>query len=950
MSRKLLALVSVIVGLHIVEALTLGTSTLGSFLANGLQICACGFAAVMAFGASRRGRGLSRTFWLIFGASIAMWGVANLGWMYYEVVLHREPPATSAVRFLFGLESVLIAITLFLDEDKDSPRIDPESALDFIQIGIVFFFIYLEYYHVPARRLDNYSAFLREMRVENVEDALLTVLAAFQALRARKQHTRKLYGGLALYLLFLTVCAALAQYLQSIKPAPTGTLRDLLWTLPFLAGAMWAAQWQPSPVAETGARLRRKTFGELMLTNTTFALAPLIILWQVSQLEAEWRLLRFSLLGVSIVCYAARLAISQFHEAKSANAVQTHTLAMDSAINGLAILDAGGRYIYVNPAYARMIGNTNREAMVGKSWREVSASRDAAPVASEIREALKQHGKWFGPLTVPHSGGTAVDMEMAITTLPDGGTICVSGDITERVSAQRARAETEIKYRKLIEQVAAISYIAEIGVNGQWFYVSPQIETMFGYSADEWLSNSRNWIRYIPIDDHPIVHAAEENSARGEPFQAEYRITRKDGNTIWVSDTAVVVRGSDSHPVMEGLIVDITDRKMLENQLLQARKMEAVGRLAGGVAHDFNNLLTIIKGYVEMAMQRCLDRPELHSDIRRIEDAADRAVTLVRQLLAFSRKQVLRPKILDLNAIVMNLDQLLRRLMNENIAMKTFVSDDVGAIKADPGQIEQVIMNLVVNARDALPDGGRILIETSNVHLDSAYTRDHTVVRPGPYVLLAVTDTGIGMTADTAAHIFEPFYTTKESGRGTGLGLSTVYGIVKQSGGYIWVYSELGKGTTFKVYLPRVKDAVQVPAPAETPASATRRGHETILLVEDESDVRELTQMVLSERGYRVIEAPTPEDAERLAGNNGAEIHLLLTDVVMPGMSGRELAKRLTGRYPNLRVLYMSGYTYNVIAQDGTLEEGISFLQKPFTPQVLTQKVRESLDRPIPVK
>ena len=949
MSRKLLALVSVIVGLHIVEALTLGTSTLGSFLANGLQICACGFAAVMAFGASRRGRGLSRTFWLIFGASIAMWGVANLGRMYYEVLLHSEPPTTSAVRFLFGLENVLIAITLFLDQDKDSPQIDPESALDFIQIAIVFFFISLEFYYLPARRLDNYSAFLREMRVENVEDALLTVLAAFQALRARKPDTRKLYGGLALYLLFLTVCAALAQYLQSIKPAPTGTLRDLLWTLPFLVGAMWAAQWQPSPVAETGSRLRRKTFGELMLTNTTFALAPLIILWQVSQLEAEWRLLRFSLLGVSIVCYAARLAISQFHEAKSANAVQTHTLAMDSAINGLAILDAGGKYIYVNPAYARMIGNTNREAMAGKSWREISASGDVAPVASEIREALKQHGKWFGPLTVPHSDGTAVAMEMAITTLPDGGTICVSGDITERVSAQRARAETEIKYRKLIEQVAAISYIAEIGVSGQWYYVSPQIETMFGYSAEEWLSNSKDWIRYIPIDDHPIVHAAEENSARGEPFQAEYRITRKDGNVIWVSDTAVVVRGSDSHPVMEGLIVDITDRKMLENQLLQARKMEAVGRLAGGVAHDFNNLLTIIKGYVEMAMQRCLDWPELHSDIRRIEDAADRAVTLVRQLLAFSRKQVLRPKILDLNAIVMNLDQLLRRLMGENIAMKTFVSKDVGAIKADPGQIEQVIMNLVVNARDALPDGGRILIETSNVELDSAYARDHTVVRPGPYVLLAVTDTGIGMTADTAAHIFEPFYTTKESGRGTGLGLSTVYGIVKQSGGYIWVYSELGKGTTFKVYLPRVKDAVQAPA-AEMPASTARKGHETILLVEDEPDVRELTQMVLTERGYRVIEALTPEDAERLAGNNGAEIHLLLTDVVMPGMSGRELAKRLTGRYPNLRVLYMSGYTYNVIAQDGTLEEGISFLQKPFTPQVLTQKVRESLDRPVPVK
>src|SRR5713101_6147562 len=305
MPRKPIILAAVIVALHLCEAATLGTATAGSFFANLLQIIACGFAAVMAFGASRRGSGLSRPFWLIVGAGIAMWGLANLGWMYYEVVLHSEPPTTSAVRFLFGLESVLFATALFLDQDKDSPRIDPESVLDFIQIAIVFFFIYLEYYYVPAHRLDNYSAFLRGMRVENVEDALLTVLAAFQALRARKQHTRKLYGGLALYLLFLTVCAALAQYLQSIKPAPTGTLRDLLWTLPFLAGAMWAAQWQPGPAVEADLRLQQKTFGDLMLTNATFALAPLIILWQVAQLGGEWRVLRFSLLGVSFVCYAA---------------------------------------------------------------------------------------------------------------------------------------------------------------------------------------------------------------------------------------------------------------------------------------------------------------------------------------------------------------------------------------------------------------------------------------------------------------------------------------------------------------------------------------------------------------------------------------------------------------------------------------------------------------------
>src|SRR5437899_6060389 len=365
MLRKPLILAAVIVALHLCEAATLGTTATGSLLANLLQILACGFAAVMALAAYRRGRGLSRPFWLILATGVALWGAANLGWMYYELVLHSEPPSTSIVRFLFGLESVLFAMVLFLDQDKDSPRIDAESALEFVQIAIVFFFIYLEFYYLPARRLDDYSAFLREMRVENVEDAVLTLLAALQALRSRKQHFRKLYGGLAVYLLFLTVCAASAQYLQIVRPAPTGTLRDLLWTLPFLVAAMWAAQWQPSPAVEIGSRIRQKTVGDLLLTNATFALAPLIILWQVAQLEAEWRLLRFSLLGVSIVCYAALLGISQFRETKSANAVQTHTLAMDSAINGMAILDAAGKYTYVNPAYALMIADAGPEAVLG---------------------------------------------------------------------------------------------------------------------------------------------------------------------------------------------------------------------------------------------------------------------------------------------------------------------------------------------------------------------------------------------------------------------------------------------------------------------------------------------------------------------------------------------------------------------------------------------------------
>jgi two-component system cell cycle sensor histidine kinase/response regulator CckA len=385
-----------------------------------------------------------------------------------------------------------------------------------------------------------------------------------------------------------------------------------------------------------------------------------------------------------------------------------------------------------------------------------------------------------------------------------------------------------------------------------------------------------------------------------------------------------------------------------------------VGRLAGGIAHDFNNLLTVIKGYTELALIRAKGMPELRSDIERIEDASERAAGLVRQLLAFSRRQVMQPKVLDLNGIVVGLDKLLRRLMDEDIEMVTIANEAIGAIKADPGQIEQVIMNLVVNARDAMPNGGRLIVETANVELDEVYARDHASVKPGRYVMLAVSDTGIGMSAETVAHIFEPFYTTKENGRGTGLGLSTVYGIVKQSGGYIWVYSELEHGTTFKVYLPRVEEAVESgsgaggvavgsPGAAVEPVSEPPKelsGRETILLVEDEPDLRELTRNVLAARGYNVIEAMSAEGAERLAtdASGTGKIHLLLTDVIMPGVSGRELAKRVLARQPSVRVLYMSGYTYNVIAENGTLERGVAFLQKPFTPSGLVEKVREVLD------
>src|SRR6267378_956357 len=944
MFRKLLALSFVIVALHVVAVLTLGTSPAGSLIGNLLQIVSSGLAVAVGFRASQRATGLSRRFWLLVGFGLAVWGIANVGWMYYEIALHREPPTGSMVRVLFGTQVIAWALAVLLNQDKESSTLDLESVLDFIQVTIVFFLIYLGFYYLPSLHQDAHTAYLREVWMQIAERFVLVLLAVVQAKRARSSQIRKLYRGFAVYLLGYTLCASVADYIQTLRQMPTGTWYDLGWSIPLLGAALCAAIWQPAPVTQGPQRLQPRKVGELLLDNATLAVAPLIVLLQVAQLGTEWQAVRFTLLGVSILCYAARLGLTQYRQNQVEDTLQRHNRAMESAVNGIAIVDAKGQHTYANAAFARMLGHESAESIVGRPWQEVYAPQDVERAEKEIRESLRKTGKWYGPMNIHRRDGSALPVEMAITSLPDGGVVCVSRDMTAKRDAENARAQAEAKYKMLVEQVAAISYIAELGIHGEWLYVSPQVETMFGFSTEEWLGDSKAWTQHVHPEDHKIVEAAEAASQRGERFQAEYRVVRKDGRVIWVSDTAVVVEGSDAHPLMEGIIVDITERKQLETQLQQARRMEAIGRLAGGIAHDFNNLLTIIKGYTELALNRPKISPELQADVERIEDASERASTLVRQLLAFSRRQVLQPKLLDLNSIVMGLDKLLRRLMDEAIQMSTVPGKNIGTIKADPGQMEQVIMNLVVNARDAMPNGGRLTVETANVELDAAYASDHATVKPGQYVMLAVSDTGTGMSPETVAHIFEPFYTTKESGRGTGLGLSTVYGIVKQSGGYVWVYSEVGRGSSFKVYLPRVKDAVQVSPAPEMPASTRRMGHETILLVEDEPAVRQLAQMVLSERGYKVIVALTPEDAERLAGNNGAAIHLLLTDVVMPGMSGHELAKQLTAQHGNLRVLYMSGYTYNVIAEDGTLEEGVAFLQKPFTPQVLAQKVRETLD------
>lgn len=495
------------------------------------------------------------------------------------------------------------------------------------------------------------------------------------------------------------------------------------------------------------------------------------------------------------------------------------------------------------------------------------------------------------------------------------------------------------RFRALVENSREVLLL--IDAEGRITYSTPSVEAQFGWRADH--VTGRRLADFLhPEDQKPVSERLSNLVSRpGDRTMTEARFRHADG-TYRSVDTVVTNRLHE--PGVASLVFDardITEGRRLEEQLRQAQKMEAVGRLAGGVAHDFNNLLTAILGYCNLALEDMPVGAPNRRDLEEIRDAGERAATLTRQLLAFSRRQTLQPRPVNLSELVRQIEKMLCRLIGEDVALETILADDLPRVKADPSSIEQIVVNLAVNARDAMPSGGRLLIETARVDLDQSYADTHATVVPGSYVRLAVTDTGEGMDASIRARVFEPFFTTKPQGKGTGLGLSTVYGIVKQSGGYIWVYSEVGHGTVFKIYLPLVDGAAVAPS-QETAAAPAAAVSETILVVEDEDAVRGLTCEVLRRRGYHVLEAAHGVDALKVVDGHKAHIDLLLTDIVMPYMNGRDLAAQMATLRPTTKVLFVSGYTDHVVARQ-ELAAGAPFLQKPFTPDVLARKVRSVL-------
>ena len=510
---------------------------------------------------------------------------------------------------------------------------------------------------------------------------------------------------------------------------------------------------------------------------------------------------------------------------------------------------------------------------------------------------------------------------------------------------EEALRRSEARSRSLI--LSAAFGICRCTLGGRFLDVNPALINMLGHGSVEDLLKL-DARREVFVNPQGLDRLAEDYRRTGSLNGVELQWRRKDGRVIIVRLSGCAATISDEpEEVLELIAEDITDRRQLEEQLRQAQKMDAVGRLAGGVAHDFNNLLMVINGYTEVLLEQLEQGSAMHHKVQSIQQAADRAATLTRQLLAFSRKQLLELKVVDVNIVIGDMERLLRPLIGENIELVTRLSPETGHTRADAGQLEQVIMNLVVNAKDAMPEGGKLTVESSDVTVRHSF-REHRFIQPGRYAVISVTDTGHGMDKETQSRIFEPFFTTKEKGKGTGLGLSTVYGIVKQSSGYVFAQSELGAGTTFYVYLPRVEDSAEELSPAQSQQSEAG-GCETVLLVEDEESVRELVRLTLAARGYKVLEAENGECGLRVSESFKENIDILITDVVMPGIGGRELAKKLLALRPGISVLYLSGYTEDAVITQGAPGPSTAFLQKPFTLQNLAKKVREVLrSKPAP--
>ncbi len=613
-------------------------------------------------------------------------------------------------------------------------------------------------------------------------------------------------------------------------------------------------------------------------------------------------------------------------------------------------LDESGRRLYISPQIEGMLGFSISEWLTDPQlWFRQVHPEDRKRVLAEFFKSLNEGLPFSSEYRlISYDGRTVWVRDEAILVRDEsGGSQFLQGfmfDISDIMRTKEALQKSELKFRTIFERTAL--GIGLFNMNGKLMESNPSLQRILGYNGKELYGKALNELVHPEDEMIDLEPYRRLLSGRQEHYYTEKRYIRKDSSVIWGRLNVSLVRDKEGEPLYTiHMIDDITEWKQMEIQFLQAQKMETVGRLAGGIAHDLNNLFTILSGYSQLSLLSLREDDPLRGNLEEIKKVTERASQLTHQLLTLSRRQILNVKVVDLNLLIRGMEKMLSRVIGEDIEFFTVLADDLGRVKIDSGQMEQVILNLIVNARDAMPKGGKLVIETKNIELDEEYCRTHLGTRPGPYVMVSVSDTGCGMSPEVKEKIFDPFFTTKEKEKGTGLGLSTVYSIVKQSGGTIWVYSEPDKGTTFKIYLPRAEEEIeQIQSKDDT--GELPKGNERVLLVEDEPSVRDLSAHILRKHGYTVFEASNGDEALRIICDHIEErIDLLITDMVMPQMGGSELFDRVKALQPEIKVLFISGYKDSSIIHSNGLNLKKSFLEKPFSLNVFVSRVREILDQ-----
>jgi PAS domain S-box-containing protein len=946
--RSVIAAAVVLIVAHVVLLIVRYGAPAASLWGDWIGSLACLLAALASWSAARRSGSFGKRVWRLVSFSLFLALLGQIVYTYYFDYLQDSSNGVWPSDILVFFWAVPAMMTLFL-----SPR-DPNSGFrwlrfcDFIQVCSLVLALELSLLFVPSQWQTSADA----MAFQSFHAALIFFgLLAFgflvRGLLTPFPTARSFFFRLAIFFVAFGITTNTTLYATAAGNYRQGTWPDLLWTLTYCLLAGIAATWPGAepPVPQT---LEPRAPATQLLAQFSPLLIPAIVfplVLRIAQEQFWWAVL---LAMTSFIAASGRLFVVQNQLILSSREVQKNLSLLqgitEGATDSIFVKDLSGRYLMINSAGARLvgrkveevIGRIDTELFTPENGRQIMAA-DRKVIESGFTQTYEELGVAAGvPRTYLSTKGPYRDSNGQII-----GLLGICRDISERKRSEQEFRQSQQKLRIHFEHtpLAVVEWDTQLRIT-EW---SPSAERVFGYSRQEAIGRDATFLVAPALREYVLKMGQDILTQRGGTRSANDNLT-KDGRTIsceWYNTPLVDEAGSVLG--VASLVQDVTERVALEERLRQSQKMEAVGRLAGGVAHDFNNLLTVIMGYSQILTDGLPPASRLLDATTQIRSAADRAAGITRQLLAFSRKQVLTPRVIDLNDVMLNLDTMLRRLIGEDIEVLTVPGRDLGAVKADPGQIEQVLMNLALNARDAMPNGGKLTLETENMDLDDAYARDHSPLQPGRYVMLAVSDTGTGMSLATQAHIFEPFFTTKEVGKGTGLGLSMVYGIIKQSGGYIWVYSELNQGTTFKIYLPRIDQPAEGLG-AEKRSAGVQRGTETILLVEDDTQLRQLTTSVLAHCGYKVLSASGTEEGLELCRANHRDIRLLVTDVIMPGMNGRQLAEQVKQISPLTRVLYISGYTSNAIVHYGVLDAGLWFLPKPFSLSALIAKVREVLD------